>query len=110
MQETPGSVPAGRVPTQKEVILLGSNIDACKPGDEVVLTGIYTYKFDYVLNLKHGFPLFSTCIEAIYIKSQADIETVNIGAQDIKEIEKLSMKPNICDILINSIGTSIYGH
>lgn len=41
MQETPGTVPAGRVPRHKEVHLLGDNIDVARPGDEVEITGIY---------------------------------------------------------------------
>lgn len=73
LQESPGSVPAGRVPTSKEVILLGDNIDVCRPGDEVQVTGIYTYRYDYILNVKHGFPLFATMIEANYVKCLADV-------------------------------------
>jgi len=50
-----------------EVILLGDNIDAARPGDEVIITGIYLNRYDYGLNIKHGFPLMKTNIEANYI-------------------------------------------
>ena len=50
------------------MILLGDNIDAARPGDEVEITGIFTNRFEYALNVKHGFPVFSTVIEANYIK------------------------------------------
>jgi len=40
------------------VILLADNIDVARPGDEVEITGIYTHRFDYGLNVKHGFPIF----------------------------------------------------
>lgn len=58
MQETPGTVPAGRVPRQKEVILLHDLIDCARPGDEIEITGIFLTKFDYTGNVKHGFPVF----------------------------------------------------
>lgn len=39
LQETPGSVPAGRLPRHKEVILLYDLIDCARPGEEVEVTG-----------------------------------------------------------------------
>lgn len=36
LQESPGSVPAGRLPRHREVILLWDLIDTAKPGEEVV--------------------------------------------------------------------------
>lgn len=70
-------VTPGRVPRQKEVILLADNIDCARPGDEVIITGIYTHRYDYSLNVKHGFPLFYTLIEANYVNRLADIDSLN---------------------------------
>jgi DNA replicative helicase MCM subunit Mcm2 (Cdc46/Mcm family) len=39
LQESPGQVPAGRLPRQKEVILLNDLIDCARPGEEVQLVG-----------------------------------------------------------------------
>ena len=39
LQESPGSVPAGRLPRHKEVILLYDLIDCARPGEEVEVTG-----------------------------------------------------------------------
>ena len=72
IQESPGSVPAGRLPRQKEVVLLADLIDSCKPGDEIELTGVYRNNFESALNYKHGFPVFATVIEANYIERRSD--------------------------------------
>jgi DNA replicative helicase MCM subunit Mcm2 (Cdc46/Mcm family) len=39
LQESPGTVPPGRLPRQREVILLWDLIDSAKPGEEVEITG-----------------------------------------------------------------------
>lgn len=44
LQETPGSVPAGRLPRHKEVILLYDLIDCARPGEEVEVTGVQGLK------------------------------------------------------------------
>lgn len=110
MQETPGTVPPGRVPRHKDVILLGDNIDAARPGDEVEITGIFTNRFEYALNVKHGFPVFSTVIEANYIKRVKELINEDFTSAEKEEIRKLSKNPNIRNMIINSIAPSIYGH
>lgn len=46
LQESPGIVPAGRLPRYKEVILLNDLIDCARPGEEIVI----------VLHLSFVFP------------------------------------------------------
>jgi DNA replication licensing factor MCM2 len=64
LQESPGSVPAGRVPRYKDVVLLGDLIDIVRPGEEVEITGIFMHSYQRVSSDKTGFPVFSTQIEA----------------------------------------------
>ena len=40
LQESPGSVQAGRLPRHKEVILLHDLIDCARPGEEIQVTGV----------------------------------------------------------------------
>ncbi|TMW61791.1 hypothetical protein Poli38472_010854 [Pythium oligandrum] len=111
LQESPGSVPPGRVPRSKDVILVGDLIDKARPGDEVAITGIYTNTPDPTLNLRDGFPVFRTVIEANHVERRADVLGSKIlTAEDKKTILKLAKNPNIGQILINSIAPSIYGH
>ncbi len=41
LQESPGSVQAGRLPRHKEVILLHDLIDQARPGEEISIIGTY---------------------------------------------------------------------
>ncbi|XP_077301317.1 uncharacterized protein LOC143921871 [Arctopsyche grandis] len=108
VQEIPGSVPSGSLPRSKDVLLYFDLIDACKPGDEVDITGVYKNNFSIGLNIKNGFPVFSTMIDASSVNKK--ITKLEMTDEDIKEIRELSKNPNIIDILIDNIAPSIYGH
>ena len=110
VQESPGTLPPGRVPRQKEILLTDDLVDSARPGDEVEITGIYKSKFDYGTNLKHGFPVFSTYFEANCVKRLNDIEVNELTEEDKIELRKLAKKPNISNLIFNSIAPSIYGN
>ncbi|KAJ5572463.1 hypothetical protein VI817_007253 [Penicillium citrinum] len=111
LQESPGSVPAGRLPRQREVILLADLIDTAKPGDEIEITGIYRNSYDAQLNNKNGFPVFATIIEANHVvKSHDQLAGFNMTEEDEREIRALSRDPDIVDKIIRSMAPSIYGH
>jgi DNA replicative helicase MCM subunit Mcm2 (Cdc46/Mcm family) len=44
LQESPGTVPAGRLPRQKDVILLNDLIDCARPGEEIDVTGVELFE------------------------------------------------------------------
>lgn len=110
IQETPGTVPPGRVPRQKEVYVLNDLVDLARPGDEVEITGIFQNRFDYFANVKHGFPVFQTVIEANSIRRFGDDDVVELTEEDKQMIKDLSRTPNIGKKIVNSIAPSIYGH
>ncbi|KAL6519058.1 hypothetical protein OROHE_017482 [Orobanche hederae] len=111
LQESPGIVPAGRLPRYKEVILLNDLIDCARPGEEIEVTGIYTNNFDLSLNTKNGFPVFATIIEANYITKKQDLfSAYKLTQEDKEEIEKLAKDLRIGERIIKSIAPSIYGH
>jgi len=110
IQETPGSVPPGRVPRQKEIYVLNDLVDTARPGDEVEITGIFVNKFDYSGNVKHGFPVFSTIIEANNLKRFGDEQVVELTDEDKQTIRKLSKEPKIAHKIFESVAPSIYGH
>ncbi|KAI2399893.1 MCM DNA helicase complex subunit [Ophidiomyces ophidiicola] len=111
LQESPGSVPGGRLPRHRDVILLADLIDVAKPGDEVEITGIYKNQYDLPMTNKTGLPVFSTIIEANHIKKSHDeLASFHITEEDEEQIRKLSRDPLIVERIVNSIAPSIYGH
>uniref|UniRef100_J3N8E2 DNA replication licensing factor MCM2 n=1 Tax=Oryza brachyantha TaxID=4533 RepID=J3N8E2_ORYBR len=111
LQESPGIVPAGRLPRYKEVILLNDLIDCARPGEEIEVTGIYTNNFDLSLNTKNGFPVFATVVEANYVAKKQDLfSAYKLTDEDKAEIEKLAKDPRIGERIVKSIAPSIYGH
>ncbi|VEU21478.1 DEKNAAC102755 [Brettanomyces naardenensis] len=124
LQESPGSVPPGRIPRHKEAILLWDLVDSAKPGEEIEVTGIYKNSYDGSLNAKNGFPVFATVIEANSIKKREGAAKGSLDSavgssglspfqwteDDEKQILKMSKERGIVDKIISSIAPSIYGH
>lgn len=111
LQETPGSVPPGRVPRTKEVYLTNDLIDVARPGEEVEVTGIYEHAYDASMTLKSGFPVFSTYITANHVCKREDASAAsNLSEADIAEILELAKDPHIGEKIVQSIAPSIYGH
>ncbi|PMD44960.1 putative DNA replication licensing factor mcm2 [Hyaloscypha variabilis F] len=111
LQESPGTVPAGRLPRHREVILLWDLIDKAKPGEEIEVTGVYRNNYDAQLNNKNGFPVFATILEANnVVKSHDQLAGFRLTEEDEQEIRALSRDPQIVDKIIHSVAPSIYGH
>ncbi|KAJ3175281.1 MCM DNA helicase complex subunit [Geranomyces variabilis] len=111
LQETPGSVPAGRLPRHKDVVCLWDLVDYARPGEEVEITGVYRNNFDVSLNTRNGFPVFATIIEANHISKKEDaFASFRLTEDDQKDIRGLAKDPKILHRIIKSIAPSIYGH
>ena len=111
LQESPGTVPAGRLPRHRDVILLWDLIDKAKPGEEIEVTGIYRNNYDAQLNNRNGFPVFATILEANHVvKSHDQLAGFRLTDQDERDIRSLSKDPQIVDKIVASIAPSIYGH
>lgn len=111
IQESPGKVPAGRLPRSKDAILLDDLVDTCKPGDELELTGIYHNNYDGSLNMANGFPVFATIIQANHISKRDDkMAVAALTDEDVKALGLLAKDPRIGERIFASIAPSIYGH
>ena len=111
LQESPGSVPPGRLPRHKEVILQCDLIDIARPGEEIEVTGVYSTTFDSTLNAKSGFPVFATVIEANHVQKREELfSSQMLTDEDKRDILALSKDPQLCQKIIRSVAPSIYGH
>lgn len=54
--------------------------------------------------------MFTTIIEANYVRRYGDEEIVELTDEDKQAIRELSKKSNVAAKIINSIAPSIYGH
>ncbi|KAI9322137.1 DNA replication licensing factor cdc19 [Dichotomocladium elegans] len=111
IQESPGTVPPGRLPRHREVICLWDLIDQAKPGDEIEVIGVYRNNFDASLSTKNGFPVFATIIEANYINKKEDMfAAYRLTDDDKKMILNMAKDKRIGRKIMKSIAPSIYGH
>ena len=95
LQESPGSVPAGRVPRYKDVVLLGDLIDSAKPGEEIEVTGIYAHSQMDVSRDRSGFPVFSTVIEANFVQKKNSGGNSGLSDEDKRRIRELATDPRV---------------
>ncbi|PFH37061.1 putative DNA replication licensing factor [Besnoitia besnoiti] len=110
LQESPGKVPPGRPPRQREVIVTGELVDSIKPGEEVDVLGIYQTKCDYSLNVKTGFPILATEILANNIVRTSDARLTEFTEDDLREIKQLSRDPHIRERILASIAPALWGN
>ena len=74
LQEPPQDVPAGRMPRHKTVILTHDLVDKVKPGDQVIVTGVYLNQYSPGQNATSGIPLFDTLIEANHVEKIGELQ------------------------------------
>ena len=60
--------------------------------------------------MKHGFPVFTTIIEANNVRRFGDEQVIELTDEDKHKIKKLSKEPGIAKKIFDSMAPSIYGH
>lgn len=109
----PERAPAGQLPRGVDVIMDDDLVDRVKPGDRIQLVGIYRSLGNR--NAGSGSATFRTLILANNVialssKSGGGIAQATITDTDIREINKVSKRKNIFELLSQSLAPSIYGH
>jgi DNA replication licensing factor MCM3 len=113
IQEMPERAPAGQLPRGVDVMLDDDLVDRCKPGDRVQLVGIFRSLGNR--NTNSSSSTFRTVIIANNIiqlssKSGGGVAQATITDTDVRNINKLSKKKNVFDLLSQSLAPSIHGH
>mmetsp|Transcript_9984 Transcript_9984/g.15095 ORF Transcript_9984/g.15095 Transcript_9984/m.15095 type:complete len:551 (+) Transcript_9984:39-1691(+) len=103
IQELPENAPPGQLPRSVNVVLENDLVDSCKPGDRVLVTGVYRVNHTIDGN-------FKTELVAVGVKSLlAEKEKPIMSEEDLKNIRKLAKNKDSFNILGESIAPSIEG-
>ncbi len=113
IQEMPERAPAGQLPRGVDVIMDDDLVDSVKPGDRIQLVGIFRSLGNRTAG--QGSATFKTLILANNVillssKSGGGIAHSTITDTDIRNINKVSKKKNVFELLSQSLAPSIYGH
>lgn len=111
VQEMPEKAPAGQLPRGIDIIVDDDLVDRCKPGDRVQVVGVYR-------SLGSGGKESSTfrsvliANDVILLSSKGDssINGSKITDSDIRNINKISKRNDLFELLSQSLAPSIYGH
>ena len=109
IQEMPERAPAGQLPRSVEVVFSDDLVDSCKPGDRIQLVGVY--KSSGGGQGSRGFitQLIANNVILLSSKAGGGIAQTPLTDTDIRNINKLSKRRNIFNLLSQSLAPSIYG-
>jgi len=108
VQERPEDLPPGQLPRSVEVVLLDDLVDAAKPGDIVSLTGVV----DLTLSeLRKGRPpIVTSYVQGVHVETSNKELVEEITKEDEQRILEVSRRPDVRELIVRSIGPSIYGY
>lgn len=121
VQEMPEKAPPGQLPRSIDVILDEDLVDKTKPGDRINIVGVYKSMGAGGLNgaatkeqsnALSGFRtlILGNTVYPLHARSTGVSAKQNLSDSDIRNINKLSKKSDIFDMMSQSLAPSIYGH
>ncbi|CCD25813.2 MCM DNA helicase complex subunit MCM3 NDAI_0G00370 [Naumovozyma dairenensis CBS 421] len=119
VQEMPEMAPAGQLPRSIDVILDDDLVDKTKPGDRINIIGVFKSMGAGGMNSNNksagslgGFRtlIIGNTVYPLHARSTGVSARQNLSDFDIRNINKLSKRKDIFDLLAQSLAPSIYGH
>lgn len=123
VQEMPEKAPPGQLPRSVDVILDDDLVDKTKPGDRVSIVGVYkslgagglmggSNNKDKGNGALSGFRtlIVGNTVYPLHARSTGVSAREHLSDNDIRDINKLSMREDIFETLSQSLAPSIYGH
>jgi DNA replication licensing factor MCM3 len=92
-----------------DFVLEGDLVDKCKPGDRVMMTGVYKPLAGRAVNMTGQFRSV-VIVNNVEPLSQVTSAAADISAADLREMKELAASDTVLDTLGRSIAPSIYGH
>jgi DNA replication licensing factor MCM3 len=111
LQEMPEKAPMGQLPRSIELVLDHDLVDKIKPGDRVMVVGVYRALATSSQGQQTSSGLFRTVVLVNNVQILGrDVSHLNFSPQDIRMIRSLSKRNDILSVLGRSIAPSIHGH
>lgn len=111
LQEMPEKAPMGQLPRSVELVLDHDLVDKIKPGDRVMVVGVYRALATSSQGQMSTSGVFRTVVLVNNVQILGrDVSRLNFLQEDIVAIRSLSKRSDILDILGRSISPSIHGH
>ena len=110
VQELPEELPPGQLPQFFDVNVEGDIVNAARPGDRVVLTGVVRAVPDYSIGQVKT-RLFRSQIDCNHVEVRGkEPEQLQISKEDEELIRKIATSPDAYERLVSSIAPVIIGH
>jgi len=108
VQDLPSVLPPGEIPGQSSVMVAGSLIKECRPGDKVIISGVLE---KYLINPRSKLLQYKLILHANHVKKIAE-EEIDIKEKSNHELIRITKIPEAqrYQMLIKSIAPHIYGH
>ena len=113
IQEMPERAPPGQLPRSIDVVMDDDLVDQVKPGDRIQLVGMYKSLGNRVGQSTTS--TFRTLMIGNYVyvlsnKAGGGISQLPLTDLDIRNINKISRREDVFDLLAQSLAPSIFGH
>lgn len=111
LQEMPEKAPMGQLPRSVELIFDHDLVDKVKPGDRVMVVGVYRALATAAQGQQSSTGVFRTVVlvNSVQILSR-DASHMSFDSSDVKMIRSLSKRDDVLSILGRSVSPSIHGH
>ena len=111
LQEMPEKAPMGQLPRSVELVLDHDLVDKIKPGDRVMIVGVYRALATSGAGQATSSGVFRTAVLVNNIQILGrDTSHLTFSPQDIRAIKSLGKRDDILEIIGRSISPSIHGH
>jgi DNA replication licensing factor MCM3 len=111
LQEMPERAPMGQLPRSVELVLDHDLVDRIKPGDRVMVVGVYRALATSASGQASTSGVFKTVVLVNNVQILGrDTSQLTFSPQDIRTIKDLGKREDILNILGRSISPSIHGH
>lgn len=111
LQEMPERAPMGQLPRSVELVLDHDLVDKIKPGDRVMVNGVYRALTTSAQGQQSTSGVFRTVVlvNSVQILGR-DVSHIGFSEKDVESIRALSQQQDILGVLGRSIAPSILGH